>query len=464
VSGALIDRLVLLFDGLRGAGIGVSMTEVLDAAEALTLIDLADRPLVRTALGASLVKRPEDQATFDLLFDRWFALTAPGTSDRAEHQPRDRAVPAAEVAESTTTSSVTSDAVLDALVEGDDGRIARFASELVDAHGAVDTLRMSERAIVHRVLTAIDLSNMLVRAMRRLRAEHEGDELSLRTLRDDVTTRIEGFRHLVAAEVRRRLSEGVGTPGVGLLAPRRLEDVELASATNSELRELRAAVRPLARKLASRVSQRRRRRHAGRLDVRRTVRRSLSDGGVPLDPVMRRRAHGKPTVVVLCDISGSVSEYARFTLTLIHALSSELAGLRTFVFVDGVVEVTTLLERAEVGLDPRLLATLPGVIAVDGHSDYGEALRRFNVSFPTAVRSTTTVMVVGDARTNERGDGAHELRAMAGAARRVYWLNPEPEARWGMGDSALDRYRPWCDGVFEVRTLRQLADAIAEII
>ena len=111
--------------------------------------------------------------------------------------------------------------------------------------------------------------------------------------------------------------------------------------------------------------------------MRRTIRRSLATGGVPLDVAMRRRRPGKPDVVVLCDISGSVAEFAHFTLLLLHALQDELSGLRSFVFVDGVAEVTRVLAAAEVHLDPRLLVTLPGVIAADGHSDYEGAFRRF---------------------------------------------------------------------------------------
>ena len=143
------------------------------------------------------------------------------------------------------------------------------------------------------------------------------------------------------------------------------------------------------------------------------MRRSLDAGGIPLDPAWRRARRTKPQVVMLCDISGSVAEFAHFTLMLLHAMRAELAGLRAFVFVDGVAEVTRVIEEAEVTLDPRLLVTVPGVVAGDGHSDYGRALDSFVERFDAAVGAGTTVLVAGDARTNLRGPGSRACGSSA---------------------------------------------------
>ncbi len=134
----------------------------------------------------------------------------------------------------------------------------------------------------------------------------------------------------------------------------------MLAASTTELHALRAAVRPLARKLASRVGRQRRRHRHGSLDVRRTMRRSLDAGGIPLDPAWRRARRTKPQLVMLCDISGSVAEFAHFTLMLLHAMRAELAGLRAFVFVDGVAEVTRVLEEAEVDARPAVARDRPG--------------------------------------------------------------------------------------------------------
>jgi len=198
--------------------------------------------------------------------------------------------------------------------------------------------------------------------------------------------------------------------------------------------------------------------------MRTTVRRSLATGGAPFEPALRRVRPTKPSLIVLCDISGSVAEFARFTLMLLDALRSEMAGLRTFVFVDGVAEMTAVLARAQSTLDPRLLVMLPGVVADDGHSDYERALRSFVEHFDDALSPAATVLVTGDARTNHRGAGLDSLEVIRSRCRRLYWFNPEPAHEWGSTDSELHAYAELCDGVFEVRTLGQLADAVAAIV
>ena len=368
------------------------------------------------------------------------------------HFPRS---PVGRVGEPRPVASLV-DALVEALRSGDDDALAALAGEAVEAYAGMETQEGGERYFLYRVMRALDLSNLLIAVMSRQRAaDPDASAGDLRNLRDDVRERLERYRKMLAAEVRR---------GTGLVAPRRIEDLEVTSASTTELRQLRAAVRPLARKLASRIGQQRRRHRRGRLDVRRTLRRSLDAGGTPLDPAFRKARPTKPRLVVLCDISGSVAEFAHFTLMLLHALQAELAGLRAFVFVDGVAEVTSVLERAEVALDPRLLVTLPGVVAVDGHSDYQRALATFVDRHADALGPSATVLVAGDARTNYRGSGVESLRAIRRRCRRLYWFNPEPEAEWGDTDSELDAYRALCDGVFEVRSLTQLADAVAAII
>jgi uncharacterized protein len=435
---SLVERVVALADDLRAAGVDASIAEALDGVEAMGHLDIADRPLLRAGLQATLVKRSEDREVFAVLFERHFPLS-----------PLRRDTTARSVAEVV-------DALVEALRAGDESALAELAGEAVEAFAGMENQDGGERYFLYRVMRALDLSNLLIAVMNRQRSlDPSASASDLRDLRDDVRERLERYRKMLAAEVRR---------GTGLVAARRIEDLDVTSASTTELRQLRAAVRPLARKLASRIGQQRRRHRRGRLDVRRTLRRSLDAGGTPLDPVFRKARPTKPRLVVLCDISGSVAEFAHFTLMLLHALQAELAGLRSFVFVDGVAEVTTVLERAEVTLDPRLLVTLPGVVAVDGHSDYERALATFVERHADALRPEATVLVAGDARTNYRGSGIESLRTVRRRCRRLYWFNPEPEHEWGDTDSELHTYRELCDGVFEVRSLAQLADAVAAII
>lgn len=460
----VLAMLLALVDELRRAGVAVSMVEVLDATAAMGQLDLADRPVLRAGLGATLVKRPEDSPIFELAFDHCFPVTP------ADERAR-RLVPEPVAGSDETppgpvdVSTDLLDALLAALRAEDDDALAALAVEAVDRHAGIGTVEGSERYFLYRVLRALDVANLLAAAMRAERArDPDATPLELRLRRDEHRRRIEELRRRIAQEIRRRLRH-IPPGGEPAWLPHRLGDLDVLHASTTDLREMRAAVRPLARKLASRVAQRRRRRNRGRLDMRRTVRHSLTTGGVPMSPAFRWRKASKPNVVVLCDLSGSVAEFAQFTLALVHALDDELAGLRSFVFVDGVAEVTDLLDRADGVLEPRFLLTRAGVVTGDGHSDYGRVFERFwTVHGERVVTPATTLIVAGDARTNYRPAGLDPFRRLAERARRTYWLNPEPRAEWGTEDSSIADFAVWCTAVFEVRTLRQLADAVVEIV
>jgi uncharacterized protein with von Willebrand factor type A (vWA) domain len=195
----------------------------------------------------------------------------------------------------------------------------------------------------------------------------------------------------------------------------------------------------------------------------RTVRRSLSSGGVPVDPAFRAVRASKPDLYVLADVSGSVIEFAKFTLSLLHAMNEEFAKIRSFAFVDGIDEVTGLLEEGGHRMDLRGAFARARVVAADGHSDYGSVFRRFAERYGGDVDARSTLIVMGDARNNYREPGLEPLKGLRERARRLYWLNPEPRADWDASDSIMGAYAPWCDRVFEVRNLRQLAACVDEI-
>jgi uncharacterized protein with von Willebrand factor type A (vWA) domain len=245
---------------------------------------------------------------------------------------------------------------------------------------------------------------------------------------------------------------------------RPIEDVDFLAASPMELRQMREAIRPLTQKLAARIARRRKVRRRGRLDIRRTMRRSLQAGGVPLDPAFRLPKASKPGLDVLCDISGSVSEFARFTMSFLYALKEEFSKIRLFAFVDGIDEVTEVMREGSHELAPRNLLYRRNVIVGDGHSDYGSVFRRFWQVYGHAdLDPRTTVIVTGDARNNYRDPGLQALGEISERARALYWLNPEPRAEWNLGDSILDTYAPRCTGVFEARNLRQLGEFVYQI-
>jgi uncharacterized protein len=457
---------------LREASIPVSMVEALDAVAAVRRVDLADRGHLRSALQATLVKRSEDEAAFGSLFDIYFAVQR----DRAELSPDvstslDRASDATDgetgASQAVGVSTDLLQALLEALRSDDQDRLRSLATLAVQQHAGVDADRSgSERYYLYRVLRQLELSELLRQAIleARERADTRSD-LGDRLIREDLTRRVEEFRRLLAQEVRRRLVEMQGAPlAAELFRERSIEDVDFLTASPTELARMREAIRPLAQKLAARIAHRRRYRRHGRLDVRRTVRRSLSAGGVPLDPAFRYPRASKPDLYLLCDISGSVAEFAQFTMSLLFATKKEFAKIRLFAFVDGIDEVTDVMHEGSTWLAPRNLLYGTKVISGDGHSDYGNVLQRFWHQYGYAdLDPRSTVIITGDARNNFREPDSATLQLIHERARKVYWLNPEPRQEWNTTDSIMDLYTSACHGVFETRNLRQLSEFVYAI-
>jgi uncharacterized protein with von Willebrand factor type A (vWA) domain len=268
----------------------------------------------------------------------------------------------------------------------------------------------------------------------------------------------------VEADVRRRTAAEKGRDRVARHAVRPLADqVDFLRAQQSDLAELRRTVAPLARRLAARLAARRRSGREGRLDFRRTVRTSLATGGMPLVTHHRPRVVHKPQLVVLCDVSGSVAGFSHFTLLLTQALREHFSGVRAFAFVDSTDEVTRFFTPgADVVAAIGRIGREADVVSFDGHSDYGTALEVFADRWPDAVGPKTSLLVLGDGRTNYRSPGLATLADLVRRARSAHWLNPEPRRLWGTGDSVADRYREVLPMV-EVRTAAQLADFVTTL-
>jgi uncharacterized protein with von Willebrand factor type A (vWA) domain len=468
----MLTALVEFIHRLREAAIPVSMVETLDAVEALKHVDLSNRELFRATLGATLVKRAEHRAAFASLFDVYFAPrggTEPSPPGAAAESRV--ALTGTDPSEAPSPDGATGKllaSLLEALRRNDERALRALAALAVEQFAGINAERVGSASYyLYRVLRQLDLSNLLLRA---IHDKGEGADDTTRfdesLLRDEHRRRIEDLRRLIADQIRRRLVEIKGPQAAAVVyrhAP--IEDVDFLGATPSQLREMRTAIRPLTRKLAARIAHRRRFRRHGRLDARRTIRRSLSAGGVPLEPAFRYPKASRPDLFLLCDVSGSVAEFARFTMSLLYAMNEEFSKIRSFAFVDGIDEVTTIFEDRSTALDaPRLLARA-NVVSADGHSDYGQVFERFwSIYGQATLGPKTTVIVTGDGRNNYRAAGIEALRAIKQRARKAYWLNPEPRRLWDTTDSIIATYAPHCDGVFEVRNLRQLADFVHGIV
>jgi hypothetical protein len=415
---------------------------------------------VRVALAATLIKRSADFALFATVFDRCFPAAAP---DAPGDLPRDLPTSAPDLA--------PGDQLAAGLAAGDAGQLDALARRLVGRYGGFGSVSASERYHQQRVERAIDLSRAFQTALRASRPEGERRPVLDEALaRAEIEGRLQQFRRQLREEVRRRMGDEAVAPSLSASVSESesasVEDTDFLGASTTELRAMRQAVRPLARRLAARLASRDRRQDRGRVDVRGTIHRSLGSGGVPVDLNHRRRRRSRPDLWLLCDVSGSVADFARFMLSFLYAMHEEFPRIRTFLFVDDVEEVTDLLAARAHDVDPFALPR--GLLARATNagrrrSDYGRALELFWSRYGHEVGPRATVVISGDARTHDRDPRGDVLAAVAGRARRVWFLNPEPRAAWDLGDSVASLYGGICHHMAEVRNLRQLAACVAEL-
>jgi uncharacterized protein with von Willebrand factor type A (vWA) domain len=444
----VVERLTSLVGALRAHGVRIGTGETVDAARAVEALGLADRELLREGLAATLLHGTGQRQVFDPVFDLYFPRGVGGPEQQAAGREDLR------------------DRLAAALADDNQGLLSRLAVEAVGGFGGYGSGPESDGWSSYQTLERLRPQTLLARVRDDVRGRGGSAGFADRLLEDEIRRRIESFRALVAAEARRRVAERRGRDEIARRAVAPTADqVDFLFAGQARLAELRRTVQPLARKLATRLAARRRRASRGTIDLRRTLRGSLSTGGVPMKPVLRRRRPVRPELVLLCDVSGSVSGFSDFTMLLVQALHDQFSKVRVFAFVNRIDEVTGLLRHGTAdaeGLGARIAAeaTLTGW---HGSSDYGMALGEFAERYGDAVGPRTTVFVLGDARTNMSDPNLPALRRIAERARRVYWLNPEQRSRWGTGDSAAPAYAELVE-MHECRTARQLSALVGRLL
>jgi uncharacterized protein len=467
----MLKTLAGLVSELRAVGIPVSPTEHIDAAAALGHTAVEDRAAVKAALAATLVKNAEHWQAFSTVFDLYFAGRRGDLRDPSSGGDGSEASEASEVDGAAGGGSIAglsdeelAELLYRALRDGDQLIQRAIAAELVTRHAGMEPgRRVAGTYYLYKALRPVNLERIL----QRLRDEEPAGDGPLEArIRDlEYESRVDAFRAEVEAEIRERMVADRGPEDVARTLRKPLpEDIDFLNATRSDSVAIREALKPLARKLASRLARKRRSHRDAPLDFRHTMRRALSTGGTPVELVFRRPHPSRPEMIVIADISGSVASFAAFTLQLVYALRSEFARVRTFVFVDGIEDVTELMEKADnLAEVTHHINRGSSAVWLNGRSDYGHALRTFARRWGEQVRSRSTVIVLGDARNNYLAPREEALATVAERARAVYWLNPERMALWNDGDSIIGRYAKYCTGVYECRNVRQLKQFVEQL-
>ncbi len=474
-AGAAITELLAGFiQELRQAGLPVSLTENLDAMEAVKHIPLEDREAFKYALAATLVKNNTHWRAFETVFEVYFSLRgsrfriADVDDELAElleeleqqEMQGDGQGAGAGGGEHLTPEEIA-EMLFKALQKGDDALMRAVARQSVRRFAGMEPGRpVGGTYYLYRTLRNLDLDAVLDRLMQLARDQSPEPltPLEERLEQDEYQARIDQLKKEIESEIRRALVADRGVEAMARTLRKPLpEDVDFMHASREEMASLRKAIYPLTRKLAVRLARKRRHGRKGPLDFRSTVRHSLSYGGVPAELKFRYPRPSKPEIFVIADISGSVAAFARFTLHLVYAISGQFSKVRSFVFIDGLDEVTRLFEGVEdISEAVHRVNTEADVVWVDGHSDYGHAFEVFWDKFGKEVGPKTTVLILGDARNNYHASQSWVLKEIEKKARHLYWLNPEPKSYWDTGDSIVGEYANHCDGTFECRNLRQL--------
>jgi len=459
------QRILEFVQGLRRCGVPVTLAETLDALRGLAILSPWDRGTFQDALRTTLVKSSSHHREFDRLFAHYFSHLFQDPSGGATEglSSGDRILSLPESEEALEIASASLSPLGLAIMAGDGMALERMAIEAARAAGVSEIQYPLQVGFFTRRLMDqfpwAALDRELERALSVL-GDSAPQEAAL--ISQLLQHNLEAFRRLLRRLVERELEKNARPlwqrPLVG-----GLEGKSFSSLSDQEIQQMQEVVAQLVQRLKTKVGLLERRRRRGRLDVRRTLRRNLQYGGTPMELLFRDRKRKKTEVMALCDVSSSVWTASRFMLNLLYAIQDQFSKVRSFVFVSDLGEVTEFFSRYETNEAIRKALKEAG-IQYHSYTDYGDVLLRFREEHLGEVNSRTVVIIIGDGRNNRLPSRAWVLEEIKERARQLIWLNPEPRATWGLGDSAMPEFSPHCTVVEECRNLRQLAAFIEGLV
>lgn len=461
-----MDRRILEFIGdLRRAEIRISPSEALDALAASAEVGLQDRETFKTALAATLVKEFRDLPTFNRLFDLYFLdLEALGEGVKKALGPPDLRVQGL-LERLLAEEGVELDPLTELVLWGGGSELELAIRQGARHVGLERLMYFLQVGYFSRQIEVRFDWDEIERDLARLLALLEAQGLDpgqLARIRNYLDLRLEAFRRMIRQHVERELERRAFRQGERLIRES-LTDKPLFALSAEEVAEMKAVVARLARKIKDALALRQRQESKGRLDSRRTVRKSLQYGGIPMELRFRRRHRDKPKLVTICDVSDSVRNASRFMLQLVWSLQECFSRVRSWVFVSEIAEVTQAFNTYP---PERAIEWALRSAPVDYHcrSDFGYAFSRFCRTELEGLDRRTTILVLGDARNNYNDPQPWALRVMRERVKGIIWLNPEGQWGWGIGDSVLPLYAPHCDVVRECRTICQLAEVVDHLV
>lgn len=463
----LPGHLVGFVEALRTQGISVGPSETVDAGKVMATLGMGNREVLREGLACAVLRRADHRETYDAMFDLWWPAALgdrTALTDESDPEAEPPGLPPEDVEAMRAM-------LLDLLSDNQDlatmdSRLAAMIAQIVEQYGKYNSSRGPSYSS-YQALKSMALDELEGKLLAGLLAGY-GDSptpTQEEIAKSLAAQRIAQIRKMVESETKRRTAEQLGRDHVQMYGiPQLAENVEFLRASGEQLKQMRKTVAPLARTLATRLAAKRRRHRHGQIDLRKTLRKSMSTGGVPIDVVLAKPRPARPELVVLCDVSGSVAGFSHFTLLLVDALRQQFSRVRVFAFIDTTDEVTHLFgPDADLAVAVQRITRESEVYTRDGHSDYGHAFVSFLDKFPNVLSPRSSLLILGDGRNNYRNPELELLSRMVSASRHAHWLNPEPRHLWGSGDSAVPRYEDVIT-MHECRSAKQLASVIDNLL
>ena len=445
------ENLHRFFRAARGAGVHVSPAESIDAMRAVAEVGISDRGVLRDALLLTLAKSEDEKKALGACFDLFFARPEPRQASE-EVKDTNGAASESQTADGAPSQADGLGPLAQMLLSLDRSAIAAAIASASGAASLSDIRYFTQRGIFSgRILELMGIARL------------NDDLQSLTATNPALAERLTVLTDALRENVRDAVSQALllyGREEAENLRNEILRSAPLARIEPRQIEQMRALIRQMARRLRERYSKPRKRQRRGHLDVRRTLRKNAAWGSVPFLTAWKRRHRERPRIVALCDVSGSVARVSDFFLLLIHSLHEVVSDVRSFAFSGHLIEVSEILESKSAEEAMQDIMSKVGF----GSSDYGTSLANFEQQWMTSVTPQTTVIVLGDARSNNLDPGADILRRISERAKRLVWLNPEGRLMWGLGDSEMPRYATFCNLVRQCATAQQLERAICDIV
>jgi uncharacterized protein len=289
-------------------------------------------------------------------------------------------------------------------------------------------------------------------------------------------------------EVSRRVAEALGPekqPGTGeapeeekeeeieldmqltYSAKEVLQEKDFEAMSTDELSDAKRQIKTLRLPIMERPTRRMALHPRGRrIDLRQTLRQSMRGGGAIIDIAKKRRLRRPPPLVILCDISGSMSRYSRMLLLFMHAIASDRERVHSFVFGTRLTNVTRYLRNRDIDIALDKV----GQVVKDwsGGTRIGHCLDDFNKNWSRRVLGQgAVVIIITDGLDRDAGEGLEiEMERLHKSCRRLIWLNPllrydgfEPIST---GARAMVRHVDDFRTVHNLESLGQLAKVLSE--